>query len=359
MKFFIKNIFLIIVIFASKNLISQNSKIQPYNINFQSHYGYIYDHAHTMSGVVNSYIYSAQIEFSSNQLFLKQTNQSLIKFGTGFYYSYLGNNQVLGNSIAIYQSTEFPLFPKFIFPMRFKLASGIAYLTQTYSPTQNSYEASISSHLNVFVQLNFLKKIFEDQTKQLNMGFALTHYSNGAFKMPNLGINLVTLNGNLSFGLGNKEKTKTILIDSIKNSRIYITPTLGWKQHQATGPNTFMVWDISLEYSVFKNPKHHLMLGTDFFYDPSWRDVIALNDSNQKGHDYNQGFHVGYNLQYNKLIYLANFGVYTLAKNEVWHATYHRIGFRYLLSKHLFFNFTLKSFWANAENIEWGLGLKF
>jgi len=359
MKFFTKKIFLLILFLASKNLFSQNNKIPPYGVNLQLHYGYIYDHAHTMSGIVNSYIYSAQVEFSSNQLFFKQTNKSLIDFGIGIYYSELGNNQILGHSMAFYPYSEFPLFPQSFFSMRFKLASGLAYLTKTYSPMQNPYEASISSHLNVFVQLNFMKNIFDDQTKKISLGFALTHYSNGALKMPNLGINLVTLNSQFSFGLGDKEKIKKIFFDSIKNSRIYITPTFGWKQHQATGPNTFMVWDISLEYSVFKNPTHHLMLGTDFFYDPSWRDVIALNDSNQNEHDYNQGFHVGYNLQYNKLIYLANFGVYTMAKNEVWHATFHRIGFRYLLSKHLFFNFTLKSYWANAENIEWGFGLKF
>jgi len=359
MKFFLKKIILLILLLVVKNLYSQTNKIQPYGMNLQLHYGFIYDHAHTMSGIVNSYIHSAQIELSSHQLFLKQSNKSLIDFGTGIYYSELGNNQILGHSMAIYQYTGFPLFRKSFFPMRFKIASGIAYLNKTYSPTLNPYEASISSHLNVFVQLNFLKKIIDNQSKKISLGFSLTHYSNGAFKMPNLGINLVTLNSNLSFGLGNKEKTKKIILDSIKNSRFYITPSVGWKQHQATGPNTFMVCDISVEYSVFKNPSHHLMLGTDFFYDPSWQDVIALNDSNQREHDYNQGFHLGYNLQYNKLIYLVNIGIYTLAKNEVWHATYHRIGFRYLLSNHLFFNFTLESYWANAENIEWGLGLKF
>ena len=66
-----------------------------------------------------------------------------------------------------------------------------------------------------------------------------------------------------------------------------------------------------------------------------------------------------YQFNMHRLMVPIEFGFYAYSKNKSVGFMYHRIGLRYQVSKHLLFNLTLKTHFAVAEYIEWGLGWKF
>ncbi len=340
--------------------INRATSERPYFVSLRLHYGYIYDHAHTMAGIVQSYLQSGELEFGRhlNFSYHSGTKEIAFEYGMAFYSSNLGNPEVLGNSFAFYPFIKVPIMQGVKKSLTLKIGSGLAYLSKPYDALTNPYNASISSHFNVFAQFSTEYPVFVSQKFEIYTGMSLTHYSNGASMMPNLGINVVTAQTNLRYKFGNSSRNKTTILDSEKINIVAFTPTFGWKQRQATGPNTFKVWDFSLEYLRTLNTWHKIGFGFDVFYDPSWRDIVALSESSKNTHDYNQGIHFVYALQFSKLWYFIDLGTYFHWDYEAWQKTYHRIGLRYQFTKNFYLNLSLKSFWANAQNIEWGVGFK-
>ena len=61
---------------------------------------------------------------------------------------------------------------------------------KTFDIQHNFQSLAIGSHLNANVILRFEKEINIHKSQSLNFGIGLNHLSNGAFKTPNLGLNL-------------------------------------------------------------------------------------------------------------------------------------------------------------------------
>ena len=71
------------------------------------------------------------------------------------------------------------------------------------------------------------------------------------------------------------------------------------------------------------------------------------------------GIRVGYELSVGKIGLPMEMGAYVFTKTTINGPLYHRIGVRYYANKHLIINYSLKTHWATAESLEFGLGWKF
>lgn len=70
------------------------------------------------------------------------------------------------------------------------------------------------------------------------------------------------------------------------------------------------------------------------------------------------GFHVGHQLEFGHLSFINQMGVYLYAKDKSDGPVYLRTALRYKLSNKAIVNLALKTHWAKADFVEFGLGYK-
>jgi hypothetical protein len=101
--------------------------------------------------------------------------------------------------------------------------------------------------------------------------------------------------------------------------------------------------------------------GVDFFYD----EALGPNKVADEGGEYTRadlyqvGVHGLFHVRYSRLNVILNVGAYALAEYYKYSRVYSRIGLRYEIMPDVLLNFSLKSHYAIADYLEWGIGYRF
>lgn len=169
-----------------------------YLVELRGHYGFFYHHHFEMKRF-NAHFPAFEASFYKGTFGQKEWH-SLYNYpyiGCTFYYSGLGGFEELGKVYALYPFINYPLLQGERSQLTFKLGVGLAYLTNKFDHLDNHYNFSIGSHVNAAVNLSFeyRQELFPRMMAVASLG--LTHFSNGATKSPNYGLN--TLSGALGF----------------------------------------------------------------------------------------------------------------------------------------------------------------
>lgn len=156
----------------------------------RGHYGFFYHHHFEMEKF-NAHFpaFEASLYHST---YGKKEWQILYNYpyiGCTFYHSLLGGFKELGEVFALYPFINYPLIRGEKAQLTFKCGAGAAWLTNKFDNYENPFNFSIGSHLNAAVNLSFEYR--QEFTPRLMSvaSFGLTHFSNGAIKSPNYGLN--------------------------------------------------------------------------------------------------------------------------------------------------------------------------
>ena len=199
------------------------------------------------------------------------------------------------------------------------------------------------------------KKIF------ISGGIGLTHFSNGSLKTPNLGINIPTVNFGLAYKFSSSEKLlKSIDTTHNKKYKTEIQSFLsgGMKQINPPDGKEYGAFSLSTSFMEPLNLKRKIGLGFDLFWEYSNIKILENNDVEVK-HDYEiikPGIHIAYQLDFSKLSFVTQFGVYLYAKEKSDGSIYSRFALRYKLNNKFLLNLALKTHLTKADFIELGLG---
>lgn len=280
--------------------------------------------------------------------------------GATIFGASVGNKVILGNFYGSYAFIEFPFFKKSSYELCAKLGSGLAYTSKVYDPLLNPKNALISSHVNTLICFG-LKNKFTINRHQIILGIDLTHFSNGAYKVPNIGVNMPFI----SLGYGCKFKTNPTPTDtSFKQSLPFQKLLFGMsavysnKEMSPFGQGRLPVYGLSLFSRYFFRPK----VGCEFSLDVISKQIILkYKPSIEKNQaDLIQvGVYAGYLLPLDKLHFALGMGVNIYDKFQPENLFYHRIGMRYYLDNGIHLNVVLRSNWAKADFTEWGIGYTF
>ena len=270
----------------------------------------------------------------------------------------VGNRKVLGNFFGSYAFIEFPFFKIKKYSFTGKLGSGLAYGTKVYDPLSNPKNAVISTPINALVCLGF-KNRFVVNNHQFVLGIDLTHCSNGAFKVPNIGINMPFVS------LGYGYRFKTTLKDTIERKNLPFrkilfgtTAILSAKEIFPIGQGRSPVYSLSTFARYFFKPKVGCEISLDvtskqvlFKYKPviqkNQLDVIQV------------GLYAGYLLPLDNFQLVIGMGINVRDKYRPESLLYHRVGMRYYFNNGVHLNTVLRSNWAKADFTEWGIGYTF
>lgn len=200
----------IMFLFLTLFLCSANLKGQDYPwvssnnlvVEVREHFGFFYHHHFEMERFNAHYpAFEASIYQST---FGKKEWQTLYNYpfiGATFYHSRLGGFDELGKVYALYPFINYPLYRNDTWMFTFKFGAGLAWLTRCFDHLENPYNFSIGSHLNGAINLSFEYR--HEITPQLISvaSLGLTHFSNGATKSPNYGLNTFSAAWGLAYYL--------------------------------------------------------------------------------------------------------------------------------------------------------------
>lgn len=122
-----------------------------------------------------------------------QGNYRGIRAGYSMSYRYLGKD-FLGSALGLFASLEKQIIKNQRFELDFQLGSGLAFVTKKYDPEKPDDQSNdaLSTGFNNITNFNLRSKFKFWNRHSLLIGTEFSHYSNGGYSLPNLGINVIS-----------------------------------------------------------------------------------------------------------------------------------------------------------------------
>jgi hypothetical protein len=291
--------------------------------------------------------------------------------GISYWYSDLGRTEPLGSAHAIFPFINFPLLNTKDFNIYFRLGVGLGYLTRKYDRYDNFENLAIGSHLNGAVNLLFEARFRLGKRFMAAGGLSWMHFSNGAIKQPNYGLNIPSANVAISYRLSreNPYLKKKLLpelfpfeFDGRRYLQLDLNTAFGIKDLQSTlgGGNKYAVlavfgnllWPISY--------KSGLGFGFDLSYDGSDEKMLEIAGTVPK-HQVNlvkTGITGSYELAFSRMAIMLNLGVNISGLYKHNGYVYEKLALRFGFTENLFGSLSLKAYYAKADYITFGVGYR-
>ena len=284
--------------------------------------------------------------------------------GYNFIYMDLGNPKLTGKVYSLGTNFQFRIAGKGHNHLAFRLGTGLGYLTQKFDIKKNRGNMAIGSHWNGCIQLGLIYQTRLSSRLSLKTGVGLTHFSNGAIQVPNLGINMPSFFLGLQMGF-KKESAK--IMDTLKSFKTTVKPheiliNYAFKEKFTAKPRQFHIVSLGYRFNKPLSPVRRWYLGADLVWDPTHPYSHALLATEPRvGIDNSTelGVLIGHRYDIGRFAMLTDIGFYLLNPYQTKYFSYQRIGFRYELNKDWFVNGTLKIHFGTADYFEWGIGYKF
>lgn len=245
---------------------------------------------------------------------------------------------------------------------KYKTGIGIAYNTEKYDRVYNNKNNVLSTAISIGVlfELAYQRKISERLF--LNTHLSFTHFSNGAIKKPNSGINVVSSNVGLSY-LIRYTPTHYDFDHPEFSDEIGLgyTVALASGIHEyssiGTGQRPFFVLSALADKRI--NYKSAFGIGLEWFASLALKNDISgqMRHSFEHEPDWHRiGLALSHELFINKLSIITQAGYYLHDELNYYGKIYFRVGLRKYFNDKIYGSFSIKSHAARAEAAEFGLG---
>lgn len=327
--------------------------------------GFLIAHREYMANM-EAHTMGIELMYSSNFTGWKQVDDtySNLRWGAGFTWFDLGNPKLNGYVYALHGHVEANLIRKERFQSVLRFGSGVGYLDRPYSLENNRKNKAIGSRLNGNMQVMYRAYLDVSRRASLTFGLGVTHYSNGNFRRPNLGINTA----HLSLGLLHKFKIYDVPAPSRKLPVLFpergFEVSFGYARKQIAVADTrfFNIFAGSLLYYFPQTENRNWRLGTDVFYDKTYPYSLFKPETlrNNKPGDVTEiALKAGHEFIFGRIAVVTDLGTYLYRPNDYKKRVYFSIGFNYFINKGWNLQTRLKSHLAVADYFFWSGGYRF
>lgn len=355
--------------FSAESLQAQNSGDVGYFLGVRANYGFLWAHRPTMSHLVNKHIPALEVSL------WKTTNQTACwhrpykdpQIGATFTIIPLGDKR-LGTGIGLYPYVIFPVCGEGKkLSLNIQLGWGAGWVSKKFEPLENHQNNAIGSHFNTIILIRGTAKYDCTDKLKFEMGIGLTHFSNGGMTMPNLGLNIPTLEAGFHFRIAMAEEVcneiqtaRMIRTDSLVNDRHWHFTAIvafGANDIGVPGGNRFGAANLQMSYMRNTARKHRFGGGIDVMYSQGVHHNLVYNDVPSTSLQAVQlGVKFSYELVLGRFYMPFEMGVYAISKYKESGMIYNRLCARYLINDHLIASISLKTHIARAEYWEVGMG---
>ncbi len=288
-------------------------------------------------------------------------------YGIGIHNIVFSNEEELGYPAALYFFFGAPFYRKGKSSFDYEFSFGLSHNWEPYDDVDNPFNVAIGSYRNAYIDGKIKYVRYLGNRVSLDGGIRVTHFSNGAMKFPNAGINLFAPFVGIRYNLITRkpiprEQLRTKDFEHTVELNIIATSGRRSVKHTST-PNEHSVslYNMSVEYlkptgSIFKYG-----IGLDIGLDQN-RNLIVDEDDIKLASKQNQIFSavsvIG-QFRANRLAVQAGIGYEIFNDNKLYFSSdiYQRLGLRFYVHKNLFAGIAIKAKGFNtADYIEWSLG---
>lgn len=278
-----------------------------------------------------------------------------IGFGA-LYYNF--GREITGHAFGGITHIKLGVVQRENLDIRFRMGAGLAYLTEKFDPFENRRNQAIGSHLNGTMQFGLLGHIDLATKDYLEVGLSITHYSNAAFKVPNLGYNIPSFTLRYGLGLGEARAIKESNIEAkpwvYRGTLIY-----GKKQRNFADPQDFYALGVQLRALYNVSEVKAWRMGVDYTSDKTYKysedpfyplDSISFLDKSEVA------VAGGFQWTFGKVDVIAELGAYVYKPAVLKNALSQRMGLAYRITPHISTQGTLRFHRGVADFFEIGLG---
>lgn len=285
----------------------------------------------------------------------------LPSYGVGVLYTGLANPDRIGGAVRVLPYLYLPFKRAERLSAGVRLGWGIGYVTKPYDRRENTQQIAIGSQLNTAIQI-MPELRYERSRLCIAAGLGIDHWSNGSFKLPNLGLNYLSASLAVSRSLSLNDQMfpwRTIPKDSVLVREWSIVAAVFKSETARPLSGQHSVYSIVGQRQWQLSAKSHVMAGVDVFNKGALATVHPeLLDRDRLA--YTQlGLHGGYALGFGRAELFLHMGAYVYSPVEDEAPLFHRLGVRYRSGRHMVWNISLKSHYAVADHWEFGIGYRW
>lgn len=285
----------------------------------------------------------------------------------------LGNDKILGHAIGIVPNLSFGIYQKKRFDIQARIGWGLAYISKTHDSFQNPKNIVIGSSINAYARvfIHFRYKI--SNNFRLSLGAGISHYSNGGFASPNLGVNVpagqiglqyIFDSPNCSTSDSATQKALPPLAKGHKTFRPFISIGLGLTEKASRGPK-YPVYVASAGVSRLFGRISKLSASLEYIFNTA---QYEFHKHNSQGKTTIQEIH-RFSIFLSHELLFGHFGFYTgggiylnkhLSQRSIVTA---KIGFNFYLNNYfkkvknqLWAGLHVRTYFGEAEFVEFVLG---
>lgn len=341
----------------------QDDVSKKFVVGAKYHKGFILQHRDNYEPLIRDHIsgLSLKFEFQTNGANDWEALYQYPQIGVGFDYYNLGNLQELGEAYHIYPYLNMYLKKRSKFAWKVQMGGGISYLTKRWDKRDNFKNKLISSALNASAVFGTDLEVKVAPHLNWSVGIKFTHFSNGAYRYPNLGVNLLDVNTGLSYRLVDhvQSERRNAFVDTSDWSMEALLTV--FRKGESPGiKKLYAVWNGRLTFNRRANEKLFFQGGIDLFYD-TWMEYYYLTEhiDYKAGRDYiSSGLFVGTGLSFGRFRGIFSVGAYTYGKELPNGTIYNRLIAQYNFSQKWFGNFSIKAHYFKADYFELGVGYR-
>ncbi len=300
-------------------------------------------------------------------------------YGFGAYTATFLNTSKLGTPIALYAILKAPFKRWNRFSLNYEGGFGFTFNWEGYNPSENSYNLSLGANESVYIDLGANLTYAIGHYFDLGFGYSFTHFSNGALKNPNYGLNTFAPKISLAYHINRfvpplvKEESPPFQ----RKTSVDLSFFGGMKNVQYTGNAVDSITKYKgVNYPVYGfnavlnrqvSFKSKLGIGLSLGYDGSYNSTILVENGQLETVE---GFHPkkltlsifpSYELVINNLTVVVQPGFYLVRKasQNPSPIAYQRLGLHYMIGKNLFAGICLRAYnYHVSDFIEWTLGYR-
>lgn len=287
------------------------------------------------------------------------------EYGATLIYTDL-QNEYLGINTSVYGHYSFYLLKRHLM---MRIGEGIAYCSNPYDKETNYRNSAFGSRIetSTFLMLNYKQRLFDKLG--LEGGLLMIHYSNGNMKAPNTSVNILSVNLGLHYdisGANKKEYLYTLTDEPYTEPVKYnVVFRSGVNESDIINSGQYPFYVVSAYADKRLSRVSAVQVGADMFFSTFLKEYIkfisiAYPENGLKGdEDYKRaGVFIGHELFMNRLSFVSQLGYCFYNPIHYQNNMYQRLGLNYHVSEKLFGSVTLKTHMAQAEAIEFGIGVR-
>lgn len=243
--------------------------------------------------------------------------------------------------------------------IQLKMGVGGGYIDRPFNLDENFQQTAIGSHINASLSMGLHTTIRISDHWELQPGLTIHHFSNGAFKVPNSGINMALLKLIVAYdGSGGINPEREEKKPEANQASLFFGSTFGFKQTAPFYNTRYFAMNVFTTWQKRLTPK--TSLGGEFGMNYNASNMARHEERKkpvQPGDNYRAFLGVHHMLHFDPFAFRFQVGGYLWPSFEEDGLIFFRYHLVYQMEKMNFF-VGLKSHFAKADHAELGLAYR-